>query len=323
MIWMAWRQHRKQLLFTVLGLAALAAFVVPTGVAMRKSFADKGLDGCLSSASQRYPDSACVAALDSFSNEFGGLAIVGVLFVVLPLLVGLFLGAPLVAREVEHGTHRLVWTQGVSRRHWAFVKFGLVGAAALCAATVYGLGVSWWIAPLHDAGSIGSRLSPLLFDMQGVVPIAYTLFAVALGIFAGILWPKVLPAMAATLAGFVAVRIPLAVLARPRYIAARERTYPVIGAESAPDPDPDSWLLASGVRDASGRMVAPHAEIVCVPNSGGPAGGCADVGIDAYNWQLYQPGSRFWPFQWIESGIFVALTVLLLYLAIRRLRRLT
>ena len=88
---------------------------------------------------------ACNAALPEFNNQYAALPFVGVLFVVLPLLVGLFWGAPLVAREVEHGTHRLVWTQGVSRRHWALVKFGLVGAVTLIVAAVYGLGLSWWM----------------------------------------------------------------------------------------------------------------------------------------------------------------------------------
>ena len=60
----------------------------------------------------------------TFSNQYNSWLSLGILFLILPVLVGLFWGAPLVAREVEHGTHRLVWTQGVSRRRWALVKFG-------------------------------------------------------------------------------------------------------------------------------------------------------------------------------------------------------
>jgi hypothetical protein len=322
MIWLTWRQHRKQLLFTGIGLAVLAALMVPTGLAMRNAFADRGLDDCVRDGVRIDPGRACDAAFQSFGNEFGPLAIVGVLFVVLPLLVGLFFGAPLVAREVEHGTHRLVWTQGVGRRHWAVVKFGMVAAAALGVATVYGLGMSWWMSPLRLAGNFSSRLSPLLFDMQGVVPIGYTLFAVALGIVAGTVWPKVLPAMAATLAGYAVLRIALTLAARPHYLPARERTYPVERVGTAtPAVELDNWVLARGVRDADGRMVAPGAEIACVSDGAAPGGGGCGAGPGAYNWQLYHPGSRFWPFQWIETGIFAALAVLLLYLAIRRVRR--
>lgn len=150
------------------------------------------------------------------------------LFLVLPLLVGLFWGAPLVAREVEQGTHRFAWTQGVSRRQWALVKFGFVGAVTVAAAVVYGLGMSWWAAPLSQAGQQG-RFNVFFFDMQGVVPVGYTVFAVALGIFAGVFWPKVLPAMAVTLAGFTGLRIALTVLARPHYLPLRTRSIAIEG----------------------------------------------------------------------------------------------
>src|SRR5204862_259066 len=103
----------------------------------------------------------------------GGEAIAGVTTVVRAshtdrqstLLVRLFWGAPLVAREVEQGTHRLVWVQGVSRRHWAVVKFGTVAAFTTVAACLYGLGVAWWLAPLTQVGR-QSRLNAFLFDMQ-------------------------------------------------------------------------------------------------------------------------------------------------------------
>jgi hypothetical protein len=69
--------------------------------------------------------------------------------------------------------------------------------------------------------------------------------------------------------------------------------------------------------------VQSHAEVACPPNAQGPGGqACgSDLGLGAYNWQLYQPGSRYWLFQSIETGIFAVLAVLLLYLAIRRIRR--
>jgi hypothetical protein len=138
--------------------------------------------------------------------------------------VGLFCGAPLNSRELEHGTHRLVWTQGVSRQHWALIKFTLIGGTTLAVATGYGLGMSWWLNPVSQTGS--SRFNPLGFDLQGVAPIGNTLFAVALGIFAGTIWQKVLPAMAVTLAGFVGLRIALTVLARPRYLTPETLTFP-------------------------------------------------------------------------------------------------
>lgn len=326
MIWLVWRQHRKQALFTGIGLAALAVLMIPTGLAMRDAFTDKGLADCVRALGHAELVSgnteACNRAFNQFNNQFNTLATVGVLFLVLPLLVGLFWGAPLVAREVEHGTHRLVWTQGVSRRHWALVKFGFVGTATTAVAVVYGLGMSWWMTPLSQAGQ-QSRFNVFLFDMQGLVPIGYTLFAVALGIFVGTVWQRVLPAMAVTLVGFLAVRIALTSLLRRRYLPAETLTYPVQGSTLQPNPVLSDWVLSRGVRDTSGKLVAANAEIACGPNPQGPGAGCgAELGIGpgAYNWQLYQPADRFWAFQGIETGIFAALAVLLLFLAVRRIR---
>jgi hypothetical protein len=330
MIWLTWRQHRKQALFTLAGLVALAALMIPTGLTMRHAFADLGLPDCVrqlgDAALAPHVGESCGTGFKQFNNQYTALGGVGLLFLVVPLLVGLFWGAPLVAREVEQGTHRLVWTQGVSRRHWALVKFGLVGAATLIAAVVYGLGMSWWMTPLSQAGHLG-RFNALFFDMQGLVPIGYTLFAVALGVFAGTVWPRVLSAMAVTLVGFAGLRIALSVLVRPHYLPARTLTYPIQGVTQEPNSTVGDWILSYGIRDASGKLVAANNQIACPPNAQLPGGGAcgADLGLGpgAYNWQLYQPADRFWLFQGIETGIFVALAVLLLYLAVRRIRRIT
>ena len=324
MIWLTWRQHRKQALFTLVGFAILAAAMIPTGLQMHHTFAHDGIAACLRKVGNAdlVPGETdlCGRAMRAFTSQYTTMGTVGLLFIFLPLLVGLFWGAPLVAREIEHGTHRLVWTQGISRRRWALVKFGLVGTATIAFATLYGLGLGWWWAPLSQAAGQG-RLGPGIFDVQGVTPIAYTVFAVALGIFAGTVWHKVLPAMAVTLAGFLGVRIALAILARPRYVPARTLTYPLQSALQL-NMSRGDWVQAVGVRNGAGKLVAPDMTVGCPAGAQGSTGPCGtEFGAGAYNWQLYQPGSRFWLFQGIESGIFIALAALLLYLAMRRIRR--
>ncbi|WP_426562904.1 ABC transporter permease subunit [Angustibacter sp. McL0619] len=328
MIWLAWRQHRKQALFTAVALVVLAALMIPSGIAMHNTYSDKGLAKCVtklgSGEGPAFTDQ-CHNALSQFSNQYNPWLSLGILFLILPLLVGLFWGAPLVAREVEHGTHRLVWTQGVSRLHWALVKFGLVGAVAVVVGVVYGLGMSWWIWPLTHIGE-QSRFSVFFFDMAGLVPIGYTLFAVALGIFVGTVSRKVLPAMAFTLVGFALLRIVMTVLARPHYVPARA----LKTAFSGGDPGQSAatlggWVLKRGIRNAAGHMVAPNASIGCPPGVGDPGGGdCgANLGFGrgAYNWTLFQPADRYWLFQSIETGIFLAISALLLFLAVRQIRR--
>ncbi|MGC1213959.1 MAG: transporter [Micromonospora sp.] len=327
MIWLTWRQHRKQVFFTLLAVAALAALMVPIGLSMRHTFAELGLTECVREISAgdvtAATREACDAGFNRFTNRYGSLNLLAVLLLTLPALVGLFWGAPLVAREVEQGTHRFVWTQGVARSRWALVKFGLVGTAAVALAVCYGLGMSWWAEPLTQTVREG-RFGLIVFDLQGVVPIGYTLFAVALGIFAGTVWKRMLPAMGITLAGFIGVRAAVAILARPHYQPARTLTFPIEGATEAAM-DHGDWIIAEGIRNPDGAMVAADSRIMCPPAGKGPDGrACgAELGLKpgAYNWQLYQPAGRFWLFQGIETGIFVALAALLLYLAVRRIRR--
>ncbi|MEH1164262.1 transporter [Micromonospora sp. CPCC 205539] len=324
MIWLTWRQHRKLAFFTLLGFVALAALMVPIGLSMRHTFADLGLAECIRPvATSEAAANACNAGFHRFTNQYGSLNLVAVLLITLPVLVGLFWGAPLVAREVEHGTHRFAWTQGVGRTRWALVKFGLVGAAAVLLAVCYGLGMSWWVEPLTQATQEG-RLGMIVFDLQGIAPIGYTLFAVALGIFAGTVWKRMLPAMGITLAGYVGVRAAVAILARPHYQPARTQTFPIEG-EGIPELSRGDWILSMGIRNADGTMVAEDTRIQCPPGGKGPTGkACGEelgIGPGAYNWELYQPADRFWLFQTIETGVFVALALILLYLAVRRVRR--
>jgi hypothetical protein len=321
--WLVWRQHRQQALAALIGLLAVALFLVPTGRQMRAVFDDLDLGTCLREAGRpEYvaPDSGCALLSEQFSGQFQGLGLASLLLLFLPVLVGLFWGAPLVAREVEHGTHRLVWTQGVTRLRWAAVKLGLVGGGVVLVAAVYALLVGWWIAPLNDA--TGYRFTWLFFDQQGPVLVGYALFAFALGVLAGTLTGKVLPAMAVTLGGFLATRVAVALLARPRFLPPRRRAYPVVGdtlAES--NPLTGDWVISRGVYSAQGVKLTPGsgAQALCDPTA---ATRCLEkYGAGAYNQDLYQPADRFWLFQGIETALFVALAVVMVLVAVRLVRR--
>jgi ABC-type transport system involved in multi-copper enzyme maturation permease subunit len=335
MIWLTWRQHRRQLFYTALALLAVAAVMLPTGLAMHHTFTDTGLAACLASVgtaqvvSGNGPD--CSQLSDSFGNQYSSMTFIGVLFVILPVFLGIFLGAPLVAREVEHGTHRLVWTQGITRRRWALVKIGLLGGVTILLAAAYALGMTWWFTPLVTNG--GGRLGPISFDVQGIAPIAYTLFAVALGVYAGTVFKKVMPAMGVTLAGYALVRGLIEGLARSHYLSPAGASVPVIGTEQF-NTYSGAWVYSEGIVNASGKLVQANGRMSCGDGGARVAGGAPiapDCGGDLLskglgpapfsNWMQYQPADRFWAFQGIESGIFLGLTVILIVLAVRRVRR--
>jgi len=333
MIWLTWRQHRKQFLYTLLAIAVVAAVMLPTGLSMRHTFVNSGLAACIAKlgGTQAVLTENCQQLSENFGNQYNSLTFVGILFVILPVFVGIFYGAPLVAREIEHGTHRFVWTQGISRTRWALGKFGIIGVAVAIIAVAYALGVSWWFEPLVTNG--GGRMGYVSFDVQGVVPIAYTLFAVALGIFIGTLSRRVLPAMGISLAAFIAIRVGIEWGARQKYMSPELAKVP-IDSQAGFSQFAGDWVYGSGVDYADGKPMVGVNAIHCSAN-GNVSGsftssavnrgdGCGSSALNgAYDWQLYQPASRFWDFQYIESGIFLALTAILVWLALNRIRRLS
>jgi hypothetical protein len=316
MTWLIWRQHRLQAAVTLLSLAALALLMLPTGLRMHDVLTASGLGECVSEHGPAGPE--CTALDEAFSKRFSGLESLSAALLFVPLFAGMFLGAPLVARELEHGTHRLVWTQAVTRLRWALGKLGFVTAAAIVVGASFALLLGWWIEPLNAVN--GNRLEPGFFDMQGAVPAAYTVFAVALGVFASSYVRSVLPALALTAGAFIAARLVVLFWARERFLAPARVTEPVIAGRELSSKD--GWILSDAVYDANGNLLSPgqssclrgDAECADKFGPGSPLEG-------AYNVVEFHPLDRFWTFQLIESGIFAGSALLLFALAVHRIRR--
>ncbi|ABW10795.1 hypothetical protein Franean1_1343 [Parafrankia sp. EAN1pec] len=328
MIWMTWRQHRMQALFAVSLLAALAAVLVPTGLQMHHTFDSLGLPTCLRGpGAAEFVDTAggdCGPQVEQFTSRFQNRSLIALILVILPLFVGLFCGAPMVAREVKNGTHLLAWTQGVSRLRWAVTKFGLVAVGVAVIAAMYTLLVSWWFGPLNQA--TGNRFS-WMFDVQGLVPVGFSLFAVTLGILAGSITRRALPAMAITLVGFAASRITVVFLLRPHFLPLVERRYPVVGT-TRPNELHGDWVYSAGLYNAQGDLIyggtpANSVRAFCDPREivGTPCN--FDVGPGGYNLELIQPAGRYWLFQALETALFVTLATLVFIAAVHYIRRRT
>jgi hypothetical protein len=245
-----------------------------------------------------------------------------------PAVVGLFWGAPLVATEAEAGTAQFAWMQSVTRKHWLAVKLGWMLLAAAVWGGVISALVTWWEGP-NNALQLDA-FKPGRFDIMGVVPVAYSLFAVALGIAAGAVARRVLPAMAVTLAGFVAVRAAIALWLRPHYESAVTVIYHVTRDFTPPG---SYWQLSSGVLFPNGQPVPqpdntayfdgipqaylPHACSVMVSSRSAPLNpplACTQALSGFRSFLTYQPGDRYWTFQGIETGIFLVLAAALVAL---------
>jgi hypothetical protein len=145
MIWLTWRQHRLQAVTALGVLALLAIFLVVTGRQMTSYLHSTGLAVCL----RRH--ASCGSLSQLFENRYGTLLNDIAYLNFLPMLAGMFWGAPLLAREYEQGTDILAWTQTVSRRRWLAVKLTAFTAAAIAAATGFSLLFGWWVRPVQPA----------------------------------------------------------------------------------------------------------------------------------------------------------------------------
>ncbi len=331
MIWLTWRQFRTQAVIAAAALAAVAAVLVITGLMLRQHFDDAGLPGCQAHHSCEMLATKFITQLKagSFGNyELLFSASVAVLYAV-PGLIGLFWGAPLLAREFETGTHRLAWNQGVSRNEWLAVKLGLIGLAAMATAGLLSLLITWWASPIDRAlGYAGpnaviglNRLDPTLFGVRGIAPIGYAALALVLGVAFGVLFRRTVPAMAATLAAFVGVQLVWANWIRPHlipptavsspltdsfdeFIISQNNQMTLVGAWH----QAGAWVLSNQTLTPSGHVFTGPATSACLGNS---FRSCTAWVNSKHLLQLvtYQPGSRFWALQGIETAAYVMLAV--------------
>ncbi len=265
---------------------------------------------------------------------------------VAPALIGFFFGAPLVARELETGTFRLAWTQSVTLRRWLAVKLGLVGLAAVAVGGLLTWMADWWMSPLDAANK--NRFDPAPFSIHGVAPIGYAAFAFALGATASVLLRRTVPAMGTTLAVFVVARLAVESWVRPDLVPPLQQSlsllrtgFGIVGVDARTSTTslyppsvtiPNDWMLSTAVADNTGQVLTDHNFPQICPAFSQPPNPATIQSAHAacikkllsenfHTVVTYQPGSRFWPFQWAEMGIFLAAALALCGLTYWRLRR--
>lgn len=307
MIWLTWRQHRGQLLVTFGLLAALGLMFLVSGleaaafVASNAGLAPGDLDAALG------------ARYDAVYTVFGWLPIVA------PALIGAFWGAPLLGREFERGTHRLVWTQAVPVRRWLAVK--LVGLGGLV--TLGGLAMSAMVSLWRPRFRTDTFGNVGIFNMLGVEPAAWWLFAFMLGTAAGAVLRRTLAAMA------VAVGV-LAVMTFGLFTLSDHYATPsrVVTADQTTVTSQDVRLVEHAWLDPAGREIAETPPGAC------PRGvdtGRNDSARTAYEECLIGKGyrhvvyfhghDRFWRFQLIDAAILLAGAAGLGLVTVRAVRR--
>ncbi len=339
MIWVSWRQHRAALVVFAITATAAAGYLLNIGLRMRSSSDALGLGACVRPVTE-----SCPTAYSAFMASYSGVPLQLPVLAVVPALIGLLIGAPLVAQEIEHGTHRLAWTQSVSRRRWLWTKVGLVGLVLGAGLLILGLLVHWCVEPFVAIGA-SSRLDPMLFTVTGIAPAAYGLVALAIGVTAGALCRRLVPALLVTLIAFAAIWMGLGLGLRTHYATPSTISEPVqpygfvapsadnglgmvvgtdfvsnTGREFAGNRSFPDWNAFRGVcADLGAPMPEPDPDPRIMV---GPPQDCLDeLGLQRVT--RYHAEDVYWRFQITETVLLLLLTSALLGTATAVIRRLS
>jgi hypothetical protein len=347
MIWLTWRQFRVPALIVAAAVAVLAVFCAVTGPGLLHDY---------ETTETGFLDLVATQRLNRTLYLVGQFVVYAA-----PPIIGAFWGAPLIARELEAGTYRLVWAQSISRSRWLAVKIGLTGLAAIAVSGLLSLIVTWWSDPIDDTVDSGTEsgifniptLHPPLFAARGVVPIGYAAFAFALGVTLGLVLRRSIAAIGLTLAVVIAVEIFTPSLIRTHLMNPVAETKTLTqdnlrglmlrGPEKNPDEiklevaagGPGSWKTSDETINAARQVqdTLPSWVANCTPNTrpGAPASEaqrpaaaqCFErLAADGYQQQVkYYPADRFWGLQWRETGLFLLLAFALTGFCFWRIRR--
>jgi hypothetical protein len=316
MIWLTWRQFRTQALFAAAALAAIAVYLVYLGFRIRDDYTE--VVGC--------QPSDCATARHAFNEAYGGqLTIISVLLLVTPALIGIFWGAPLITRELEERTDRLVWNQSVTRTRWLATKLVFLALASAAVAGLFSLLLTW-SASRYDQ-LIGERFVALYFATRNVVPVGYAAFAFVLGTVIGLIVRRTLLAMALTLAVFAVVQLIVvpnvlrqhlmtpvtSAVAFDEDAMSRSDTFGINdrGAVILGYTMPGAWSLSeeAQVLNADGTPYTQQQALAC--RTGLQPESMACIARQNLHFSYtYQPADRYWPFQWIELSMYIGITLL-------------
>ncbi len=306
MIWVTWRQHRIEALIAGILLAIVMLVLLVTGMDMLSTSQSTGLTNCI------LRQLACNELEGNFINRFGtSINIMTVTLGILPLLAGMFIGAPLVARELEQRTYRLIWTQSITRMRWLRIKLVLLICTTLLAFIALSTITMWWSTPWSAVTSPWST-----YDVRGIVLPAYALFALALGIASGTLVRRSVPAIGITIVLFLLLRLAITLWLRPYFLPPLPfiSSLDQIGAPSHSD-----WTIHIGTIDRSGQEISDTTISQMCPQLSKDGSASAFSAFRAceqaqglQSKSYYQPANRFWLFQTIEAAIFLLLAIALL-----------
>lgn len=319
-----WRQHRAAVITLLAVSAALALATVAGELAIRALYA-RYAAGCVVPQAS---DANCGNMANTFAASTNGFTALVIALHVLPIVIGVFVGAPLISRELESGTFRFTWTQEIGRTRYVLTRVALLAVAAVAVTCALGALLGWYAHPFEVVGD-ESRWQAGLFDTTALMLPAWTLFALGAGTLLGTLTGRIVTAMAATGAaagGFLIA----AFWTLDRHLlslgALVTRAPAADGAFVGPASD---WLVRSWITGPGGHELGPTAAddlqirmSAATTSAGKKADPAAWLTAHHYaQWLSYQPAGRFWNFQGIAAAALLALAIVFALTAVWLIRR--
>ncbi|SES35109.1 hypothetical protein SAMN04487983_104452 [Streptomyces sp. yr375] len=292
--WLVWRQHRAAY-WTLLAVAAVAVAVMVFERGQMMTYLEAHGYPHLKSGWENKFDRK---PIEVFSQALG----------VVPVLVGLFLGAPLLAGDLESGTAKLVNAQSTSRVRWLATKLGVtvlvvgVCTAALSAAS------TWWWAPIKPTPNIALWTDAAVFDNTGPVPTALTLLTVVGGVAIGMLLRRTLMAMVVTLGFAIVVQVVWSHFRLSLGDSLVMNTHNGVADGSFPAIPDSAVTLDQSYLTASGDLIGWGS---CNEATDQATAACLDK-AHVVGWSVeYLPISQMNAMQWFGASILLALTAAL------------
>jgi len=306
LVWLTWRQHRTTIMASIGLIAALTGLILYVAAQITTINQQCGNAVCADNTAQ-------YAALH---GPFGLLQVASYLTIVvlfLPLLIGVFLGVPVLAREHEQRTLLLAWSQDITPQRWLWTKIVLLAGltAALSAAVAAACD---HLAHVLSIAADQSLFSASAFQVTGMLPLTLSVVWLLVGVALGAATRRTLPAAFSALVGYIA----LFFLVQWRYPTLRTpltSTVPVrAGRQTGVGSDPDSLRISGSADlvDAAGHHLSPSTlQAMCPPTPGlqNVSNQCL-VQHNIYNRIEYQPGSRIPEFHLILTGSYLAIGVI-------------
>ena len=333
-----WLQHRF-MIFGVLSLVScLALYMFVMGPQIHAMYARYVVNGCpfnLANAAN------CAGIQSQLGHSAITITFIDIALHVLPVVVGMFVGAPLIAREFESGTYRFTWTQGMPRTTWLTLKLTLLALVVIVSTSLLGLLAHSFAGP-YNAMGLGSPWVSGQFDITPLLLPAWALFGLTLGTFIGALLKRTVSAMAVTgaLAGGVVIAVfwkvdHLLLSVGPRVMKASPvgLNWGTLNASAAPisvgrplhAPPLGSWLVNGWYTGADGRhLTTPAIKTLLQSSYSGNQKNQPMTWLVQHHdtfWVSYQPANRFWAFESVEAVVLVGVAVALAWgtsLLIRR-----